>query len=243
MKNTIVYFGIIKYPDKNAMCQRVHGIRKSCEDLGFRFVQIGVNRDIRRGDSKKVNRDVYEINAPETILEWADSCIRTNDIINILSDVGFDIIRTFIMADYRYLPMKEMNKFCKRMKIHFVIDIMDWFETGKGIFAKLKYLDNCLRMRKLYPKVQRRIYISRAFQDKFGTSKTTALVPGTVVPNDKKWKTDKTCSNSEKVIFAFAGNPGRYCEKEKIDWIIRAVYELNVQEFVEIKVEIGRAHV
>ncbi len=236
MKNTVVYFGIIKYPDKNAMCQRVHGIRKSCEDLGFHFVQIGVNSEIKRGKSVKVNRNVYEINAPVTITEWADSCIRTNDIIKILSEIGIGKIRTFIMADYRYIPMLAMRNFCKRKKIHFVADIMDWFQTGKGIFEKIKYWDNCLRMKKLYPGVKRRIYISKAFQDKFGVLPTTAFVPGTVDPDDPEWQYESSGRQTDKIVFTFAGDPGKHCEKEKIDWVIRALYELNAKDFVSLNI-------
>lgn len=233
-RDIVVYFGIIRFPDKNALCHRANGIGRSVKDLGYSFVQIGVNRDVRRGEYRKVSENVYEIAEPETIKEWLYACVSAKEICLVLNEIGLGRIKTVIMADYRFLPMRRIKKFCEKMGINFSIDVMDWFEGGTSFKSKIKAMDNFLRMKYLYPKVERRIYICSLYETKIGKTDRTVVVPGTIVTIESKNDNHEKLFDfeSERKILFFAGRPGNRCEKEKIDWVIKCIYDLkNENEF------------
>lgn len=219
-KNTIVYFGIIQYEYNNAMCQHAEGIKTLIKASGFQAVTIGVSSSVRRGNIKKIDDTTYVVNDPQGMFERARECVSSRDIMNVLQNIGLKRIKTFIMADFRYFPMKVMANFCKKQGIHFAVDIMDRFVSGNGFFSKIKKLDSELRMKYLYPKVARRIYICRAYNELLGEGEHTSVIPGVT------WTNYLPEENSEDIIhLVFLGQPGLRCEKEKIDWVIRAIYE------------------
>lgn len=218
MKKVIVYFGIIQYDTENAMCQRAEGIKRLIIASGYIPKIIAVNKDVARNKWRKRNDEVYEINAPSTFLEWLQSCISARDIKGILQDIGINNIKTVIMADYRFKPMKDIAKFCEKHKINYTVDIMDWFVSNETLNSKIKKFDNDLRMKKFYPKVKRRIYICSSYNNVLGITKNTRVIPGVTFDEVKKSVPKK----NDKVVIFFAGNPGKYCEKERIDWIINA---------------------
>lgn len=233
-KNIIVYFGIIQYEFENAMCQRAEGIKKLISSIGYTPLIIGVNSKIKRGEWRKKNDLVYEINGPSSGVDWFKACISSKDIKSILKNVGVDNIRTFIMADYRFIPMKQLMKFCERNGITYVVDIMDWFVAGTTINSKIKKIDNDLRMTRLYPKVKNRIYICNSYKKILGISSNTSIIPG--VTDRNICKQIFTSSSREKIKLFFAGQPGERCEKEKIDWVIKAIHTKDLKDRFELSI-------
>ena len=221
-KSIIVYFGIISYETENAMCRRAEGINKLTCSLGYNYVEIGVATTVHCGRWEKWNDNKYVIHYPVSTFNWIRSCLSSKEIRDILNDIGVEKIKTLIMADYRFLPMAEMNLFCRKYGITFVVDIMDWFEANRSINSKIKQIDNNLRIRILYPNIKNKIYICSAYENILGVNGTTVVIPGVTEVCTEKVCED-VCKDTKKIKLLFAGAPGKRCEKEKIDWVIKAI--------------------
>ncbi len=232
LRDTIVYFGIIQYEYNNAMCQHAAGIEMLIKALGYNAVVIGVSSRVRPGRYEKLTNNRYVINYPVNIGENIRECISAKDIISIVKEIGTDRIKTFIMADYRYLPMLKMKRYCKKNDILYAVDIMDRFISGKSITSKIKKIDSELRMRFLYPKVERRIHICHAYNALLGEGKHVAVIPGVGKKSHNEFKT--LDSQSETIKLVFLGRPGLRCEKEKLDWVIKAIYTENLTDSFEL---------
>lgn len=227
-RDIIVYFGIIQFAKENAMCQRANGIKNLIQMLGYRPVIIGVETSVECGKYIEIDDYTFAIHEPINFKEWIEYSLSAKDIINVINRIGADRIKAFVMADYRYIPMKEVSEYCDKNKINYCIDVMDWFQAGDTLNSKIKRIDNNLRMKKFYPKVQRRIYICSTYYKALGKTSHTSVIPG-IVSLSEKQRESISKFNSEykrennKIILSFAGNPGNKCEKEKINWVIRAL--------------------
>ena len=221
-RDTIVYFGIIQYEYNNAMCQHAAGIEMMIKALGYRAITIGVSPRVRPGRYDKRTDNSYIINYPQSIRESIRECFSANDLIAVMDDIVVNRIKTFIMADYRYLPMLKMEKYCKKNGIFFAVDVMDRFMSENTITSKIKKIDSELRMRFLYPKVERRIHICHAYNALLGKGKHVAVIPGVGKNSHNELKTPKLQNETIKLVFL--GRPGLRCEKEKLDWIIKAIH-------------------
>lgn len=221
-RDTIVYFGIIQYEYNNAMCQHVKGIEKLIESSGYKALTIGVSPNVKRKTFTQYNKNSYVINEPQNILDHISECLSAKDIKRIIMEIGIDTIHSFIMADFRYLPMKQMWKFCEKNGIQFAVNVMDCFMSEKNIFSIIKKIDCDIRMKFFYPKIDRRIYICSAYNSLIGKGKYTSVIPG--VTWRRKIDRNKN-KQDERIQLVFLGRPGLKCEKEKIDWIIKAIAE------------------
>lgn len=226
-RDTIVYFGIIQYEYNNAMCQHVKGIEKLIENSGYKALAIGVSPNVKRKTFKQYNKKSYMINEPQNTLERIIECLSAKDIKRIIMEIGIDRIHTFIMADFRYLPMKQMRRYCEKNGIQFAVNIMDCFMSEKNIFSIIKKIDCDIRMKFFYPKIDRRIYICSAYNSLIGKGKYTSVIPGVTWCREVDRKENK---QGERIQLVFLGRPGLNCEKEKIDWIIRAIAENGLSE-------------
>ena len=219
IRDKIVYFGIIQYENNNAMCRHANGIKKLIEANGYKSVTIGVSTNVKSNFYKKVSSDLYLINDPERMVERVWQYFSTHEIITILNDIGLQTIKAFIMADFRFFPMKKMKKFCENNEIYFIVNVMDKFQVNKGLISIIKKLDSDLRMRFFYQNVERRIYICSAYYKDLGKGKHTDVIPGVTWEYSKKRP-----KPNEKIEMVFLGQPGKRCEKEKLDWVIKAIY-------------------
>lgn len=229
-KDIIVYFGIIQFEYNNAMCQHARGIEKMIGGIGYKAILIGVSPNVKRGTYKKIDNHIYIINAPQNFKERLVECISSNELKKIIKEIGPERIKTFVMADFRFIPMKSIKRFCEKKGILFAIDVMDRFVSGNNIASKIKKIDCDLRMKYFYPKVERRIHICRYYNELLGESNHTSVIPG--VTENRKIK--QPVYMDELIRLAFLGRPGEKCEKEKIDWVIRGISELNLVDKIEL---------
>lgn len=229
----IVYFGMGFLPDQNAVANREQVIAQLSKDIGYQPVLIGINRDLKHGEYKRYyinNILCYDIKYPENLKEkFFDIFIFNHTIKNILIDIDLNDIKCFIMQDYQFSNMKKIYNFLKKNQIPFIPDIMDWFVPSKdaGIVKNLiKSIDTYLRMYFFYPKLDNRICISHSFStffQKFGIN--SFVLPCTSI-NMKKAELNQKHYKRKKLFFA--GNPGLKFEKEKLDWVIKAMHEIQM---------------
>ena len=85
-------------------------------------------------------------------------------------------------------------------------------------------------MRILLPLCMRMICISSYLKDYYSSpKKTIALVPSEIDKTEKKWDGVIYHKQNKVFTFVYAGNPGKDYFKERLDWVIESVYELNKQ--------------
>lgn len=233
-RDIIVYFGMGFLPDHNAVACREQALRFIIKESGYTPVLIGVDRDIPFGAFKKENDkgiNCYSIRyAVSAIEKLKDSFIIVKTLMNIFADIGVEKIKCFVMQDYQIGPMRRMKQYCEKNGIAYVADIMDWF-TPTGDYSMIKNIaktiDVFLRMEFFYPFLKNKIYIGHKFEQYFndGTDKNILVLPCTCNDAEKEGACVK--HDSPNITITFAGFVGRKFEKEKLDWIVQALYENN----------------
>lgn len=231
-KNVVVYFGMGFLPDHNAVACREQALGHIAKEAGFIPVLIGVHKEVPFGEFEKNYyhcMDCYSIRYADTIAEkLKDTCVIEKTLVRILEDIGVERIKCFIMQDYQIWPMKRMARYCKANGIAFSADIMDWFTPSRDyslIKNISKTLDTYYRMYWFYPRLDNKIYITHKFDLYFRKSKqkNTMVLPCTC--KDDSLPQCGTEIGNQKITITFAGFLGRKCEKEKLDWLVQALYD------------------
>lgn len=239
MKKYVIYFGIIFIDNKNALFQRANSLCKNIVANGYTPIMIGMTDESINGSYRKRvisnNQLCYEISYPHNMKQWIKSLIEVRNIISIFDDIQSQNIESIIVADYRFIPMCSIKKYCEKNSINFAIDIQDWFIPRPicSITSLIKSLDNILRLKVLYPRVNRKICISGGFAQMYRKTTKLAHIPGTIDPNEEKWEIGDYQPVESKLRLSFAGNPGKHCEKEKINWVLQAISEIRTDKIIE----------
>ena len=231
-RDVVVYFGMGFLPDNNAVACREQAIRAITEDAGYTSVLIGISKSVPFGKFEKIIENgvlCYNIKYAASLKEKLnDTYVVSKTLVSVLEDVGVDKIKCFIMQDYQLRPMKQMKSYCQAHGIAYVADIMDWFTPTKDYSLPkniFKSADTFLRMHLFYPFLKNKIYISHTFEHYFqdDSQKNIFVLPCTC--KDVEYPIDCDDHASESITITFAGFPGKKFEKEKLDWIIQALYE------------------
>lgn len=239
MKDYIIYLGTIFLPDKNAAAQRAMSICKSYRDLGRKPIIIGVSNEINHSEdilntySNHQGFDTYSMLYPKTSFEWTKRLYSIKQIIQVINKYGAENIHSIVVMDYMSIALYRLMKYCSKNDIRIVIDTVDWFNKSEYKFPKnkVKDLDTIIRMKYLHNKTNYMIAISQYLYDYYKNQvNNLVMVPGTVDINDEKWSSIKKYSGNEILTLGYAGNPGEKFERERLDWLIKIVTELNSHE-------------
>ena len=229
-RDVIVYFGMGFLPDNNAVACREQVFSYISKESGYTPILIGVNKDIPFNSYKKYVLDdvcCYDIKYAKTLREkLQDISAIKRTLVSILEDIGTERIKCFIMQDYQLGPMRYMEKFCKTNGIAFVADIMDWFITSRYFSIPKnisKSIDTYLRMHWFYKSLNNKICIGYKFKDFFKNRKNILILPCTC--NDVEQIPHKARNVNEHITISYAGGLRDSKDKERIDWVIKALYE------------------
>lgn len=232
LKNDIiVHFGMGFLPEGNAVASRQQAISHMITECGYTPVLIGICKDVAFGEYKKeIHNDVvcYSVKYASSLLNKAfDSFSIKKTFLKIFEDIGIDRIKCFIMQDYQFNAMRKMKNVCHKNGIAFAADLMDWFtptrdySISKNIF---KSIDMFIRANFLYPSLKNKIYVSSKFAKRFNKPKRNELIfPCTC--KDIENTTNEALLSRKNITITFAGEPGSRFQKEKIDWVVQALYE------------------
>jgi len=102
----------------------------------------------------------------------------------------------------------------------------------------IKFIDVWLRMH-LFPRLCKRLICTSRYLVDFYQSKRKkiAYIPSEIDLSEPAWKNLPEYHPNTTVTFVYAGNPGKGCFKERLDWAIEAVNRLN-SENIPCKLEI-----
>ncbi len=236
----VIYIGAMVMPDKNAGAQRAMSLCKTIKACGYTPIVIGlqegdVSSNILQTQAVYQGITAYCLPYPSTVGSWLKRMTSVKDFITVMEQYGLENIHSIIAIDYEIIALYRLKHFCKKHNIFLAADNMEWYERSDFMFPKnlVKDLDTYLRMKVFYPKLKNKICISRFlyeyYQDKPSGS-NLCKIPVTIDPEEEKWKaiaTKAAPADRDHKVIAYAGNPGPHCIKERLDWLIRAVCEMN----------------
>lgn len=247
MKETIVYIGGFKMPDKNAAAHRVLNNAKVFQKLGYNIVFCGVDDDIEK--------DEYELSVmgeflsapskyPHSNREWVKALLdfkHTKAVIEKSSNVKY-----VITYNMHAIPLFRLKRYCKRNNIKIIADITEWYENDFSINPKrfIMWVDTILVMRYLHKKVDGIIVISKYLNDYYQENVNKILqLPPLIDVQEEIWN-----QNIEKyedtIEFVYAGNRGRNKkEKDQIGLIVHCFASLcDKYDFLLSIIGITEAH-
>lgn len=224
-----VYFGLGYLPDGNAVAVREQSIAAMMKLCNYTPCLIGIDNSVQACKYKRIDTDDYTmflIHYASGIKDKTKELFTLHEVlIKICNEIGIDNIYAFIMQDHQFVPMYLMSRFCNKNGIVFIADIMDWIVPTKdeSMYRNVfKTIDTFIRMKIFYKTLHRRILISHAFKDYFSNSKGINVV----IPPVFCEKGEVIDSNNSSIKIVFAGNPGKHFEKEKLDWVLKSLYEI-----------------
>lgn len=231
----VIYTGVLFMPNGNAAAQRANSFSEMLKKIGYIPVIIGMNPE---GDSdsilssKTADNGVlyYYMNYPKTTSEWLKMLVDHRQIVSVVESLGVENVQAIIAIDYYAIALGRLVRYCKRRNINFIADAVDWFERSMYQFPKniLKDADTYYRMNCLYKKIDNMIAISEYLSTYYKPYvKKIVKIPGVYCDLNT---TREKFEGNDIITLAFVGSPGNKCEKEKIDWVIKAICKINDEE-------------
>lgn len=237
MRDIILYIGSIFLPDKSAGAQRALSLSKSFRDLGYKAVIVGMSAEqdpktpILETKSNCMGFDSFSVPQPKSILQWFHHTVSIKEFKEIVDYYGADRIFAIVTMEYEAIPLWRLSGYCKERGIYLIADAEEWYEHSRLPFPLNvgKDLDTCLRMRYVYPKkIKNMICISRFFENYYTNMvENIVYIPGTIDISQEKWNQLPQYIPTNKLKVGYAGHPGGHFEKERLDWLINAIVELN----------------
>ena len=231
----VIYTGVLFMPNGNAAAQRAHAFEQIIKKIGYIPVVIGMNP---KGDSGKIletkeksNGSIYySMNYPQTSGEWLKILFDDSQIKKVINDLGCQNVHAVIAMDYFSFALRKLIKYCKKKNIRFIVDTVDWFAKSKYSFPKgiIKDFDTLYRMKIVHKKTDYMITISSYLREYYNHSiKNIIQIPGIFDSTKMQLKEYKP---NKILTLSFVGSPGKKCEKEKIDWLIKAICKINCEK-------------
>lgn len=239
-KGIILFMGEMVLPEGNAPAQRTMSLCKSARDLGYKPVLIGLTewsypkRNILSTLSIYNGFDCYLQPYPVRIKQWVERMFSIKDAVKVINYYGKGNVKAIVITDYDFIALYKLMRYCRKSKIRIIGDCVDWYTRSLQRFPLniCKDIDTFMRMRFVYPKMDYMIAIGTFLEEHYKKSIYNVVkIPVTVDKNDKKWQFDDENSKDDVLTVGYAGNPGIHLSKERIDYLIRAVCELNSEGY------------
>jgi len=246
-KGIILFMGEMVLPEGNAPAQRTMSLCKSARDLGYKPVLIGLTewagpkKDILSTLQIYNGFDCYLQPYPVKIPEWVDRMFSIADAIKVIEHYGAENVKAIVITDYDFIALYKLMRYCKKHNIRIIGDCVDWYTKSNQRFPLniCKDIDTFMRMRVIYPKMDYMIAIGTFLEEYYKKSIYNVVkIPVTIDRTDEKWNFDSSEHNDLELVVGYAGNPGIHLSKERIDYLIRAVCELN-QEGCNIRLKLS----
>lgn len=229
MKKTVLYIGNFNLPTGSASAQRVNVNKKIIEESGFKVIFISTFQA-----SYELNENSSDINISSVPL------IGISHLKNAIKEIGEEYIHSVIFYNYPSVALFRANKMLKKMNIKSFADCTEWFgipPKGNFLYKITKFLDTEFRMRNVQKQLDGVICISTYLEKYYSKSSRTMLLPNTIDTEDNKWINQGYKNDSNEIKFIYAGNPGKYFEKESLDLIVDVMSSID-SPFLRVTLEI-----
>lgn len=236
----IIYVGGFILPDGNAAAQRVLSNAKAFRLLGYQVVFIGTDKNIKKNRRifdtyfKTDFFDCYKVPYPITKYQWLLYISSIKSIIQVIKKYGKKNIYAIIAYNYPSIALYKLRKYSNNSNIKLIADCTEWYSSSKIIFPLniIKWMDTAYRMKYCHKKIGNVICISNYLEKYYNNiGCNTVNIPPLIDKNESKWNIgSKYCPNIKRT-FVYAGSPGIKAQKDRIDLIIDAFYELKMSKY------------
>lgn len=235
-KKIVICIDAMILPDKNAVAQRAIAICKALIDTGKKPIIVGLDSHMKQNNpiletlENYYGIDCYAVKYPVSVKEWLIRMITIKPIIDVIHKYGKENIHSIIATDYEVIALIRLIKYCHSNNIRLIADNVEWYGKSRLKFPIniVKNLDTKIRMEYVYPRLKYMICVSKYLYDYFSNKVPHIVqIPVTIDESDLKWSKVLPYQGNEILTIGYAGHPGLTCDKERIDWLIRAICELN----------------
>lgn len=229
---SIVYIGGFELPDKNAAAQRVLGLGRLFELLGFELHFLGISKDINEIKTKVItNVDGQKYYSrpypyPSNNIDWIRYLIKHDYVVDYIKGLSRkpDMI---IAYNYPSVGLRRLFNYGKKNEIKVVADITEWYEPeGHLLFRLIKGLDSFYRMRIVQKKLDGIIAISSYLNNYYSKDCKTIQIPPLVDTENDKWSGNFVGAHeNDKIQLVYVGSPGAG-QKDRLDVLVKALLKV-----------------
>lgn len=235
MRKSILYVGGMEFPDKNAAAQRVIANSKILNELGYNIILAGMSKQKEKFNpnysSDKINinnSEVYSRSYPKGIISWVDYIFNINNVIKFIKKNPQKNIVAVIAYNYPSIALLKLKRYCEKNNIRVIADCTEWY--GKA--SIIKSIDTSFRMRYVHKKVSNIICISDYLENYYKNQGClTVNIPSLIDKKDPKWNKVEYLVTNDVKIFSYVGSPGINKDKDRLDFIIKAFFQIQNYDF------------
>ncbi|MCK4241864.1 MAG: hypothetical protein KAX30_09600, partial [Candidatus Atribacteria bacterium] len=239
-KKIIIYVGGFILPDGNAAAQRVLSNAKAFRFFGYQVVFIGIGKNIKKDKRifdtyfKTDFFDCYKVPYPTNKYQWLLYFSSIKPIKQVIKKYGKKNIYAIVAYNYPSIALYKLHKYLNNLNTKLIADCTEWYGSSKSIFPLniIKWMDTTYRMKYCHKKIGNVICISNYLEKYYSNMGcNTVNIPPLVDKNESKWNIGSEYCSNIKRTFVYAGSPGIKAQKDRIDLIIDAFYELKISKY------------
>lgn len=234
-RDQILYIGSFDIREGNAGAQRALSLSRAFIRYGFRVAAVGLGGDVKHGTPVLSTRfccrdvDCYAVRRPLSLVGWLRRITTIRPFVEVANYYNAGRIFAVVAMDYEILPLIRLKIWCRKNGAVLICDSVEWYEKSRLPFPArvVKDLDTRLRMSWFYPRAQAMVTISRFLYERYkGFGFPIVEVPSVTDLSDPKWSRLPAWEPNAGRVIVYAGNPGRGCSKERLDFLIHAACSL-----------------
>lgn len=221
---TVLYYGVLEMPDKNAAANRVSANGKIFSCLGYDTVYLGVSSDITdRNAVVQLSENVYAEALITSVKDWFVRTLAMKNLISVAEK--YPDLRLVIAYNVPYFKFLQIKAHFEKKGVAVAYDCTEWSTYSKGTSLKqaIKRADEKLIENRLGDTADNLIVISRMMEQKYAGKANIVNLPPMVDTSDPIWR-KKAAENDGIFEFCFAGSVGG--SKESPDVIVKAFASL-----------------
>lgn len=212
-------------PDKNAAAQRVMANAKLFRDMGYDILLVGLSKNTDDINVKMDYDGICFINLryPQNMIQWTNHLVSNKQYKIILKKYKPHLI---IAYNYPSIALQRLITYGKKHNIEVISDCTEWYQArGNFFYNLLKNADTYYRMKRVQPKMNAMIVISKYLENYYSSfGIKTLLLPPLVDKKDQKWQealSYRVESNQIRLFYA-----GTASKKDRLDIIINTLKQI-----------------
>lgn len=238
LKDTIVYVGGFKLPDKNAAAQRVINNSKIFRSLGYKVVLIGVDDDLKNVEEPRFENhegfDTLSFAYPLGTKKWINYTLGNQKMLDYVDSIGGSL-HSVVCYNYPAYASKKLFAIAAKHGAATVSDLTEWYDTDmsnpRGI---IKTIDTYARMKVVGPGSDAIITTSPHLERFYEARRKPQVNLPTLYDSEKIADLGFSYKGASSLrTFVYAGSPGSTngknsgFSKDRLDLVVEALSKVS----------------
>ncbi|RAO99007.1 hypothetical protein PW5551_06530 [Petrotoga sp. 9PW.55.5.1] len=220
----VLYIGNFDFPNNNAAGKRVYSNGKILEELGYKVIFVGLDRNLNGEIPLKETENIYDgfiyynFPYPRSNLDWLNYRKNLNSLIDLffIEEMGKDVQ---IVIYYGSLSLsifiKKLMRFCRKHQINLIADCTDrlTIKTNNLALNFVKGIDETYLKTYLNKKADGIITVSNYLANYYKNAGCKTVIIPPLSPN-KYTISDIDFNLEDKKVISYAGIPFRKNQKD-----------------------------